>query len=340
MKQTKGRDSNFELLRIVAMMLVMLVHANYLSLGNVTQGELHASPLTAMVRIVCEQLCIVSVNLFILLSGWFGIRPTIKKFASLIFQILFIGLVSVEVCRLAGVEVPVRAFNDLLYFGASYWFVPAYLILFCIAPVLNSFAEHASKREFAGVLAAFFALQMLFGWLTYDYGHFERGYSALSFIGLYLLAQFVRRHGECLRSLRWWQHLLFYMLFTAIPVAISTFGIWTKGKELGATMYSSLFVVAASLSLFLVFDKLRFESRTVNWLASSAFAIYLVHQAPGVFELYQKLFATAYEQMHGAWFIPLVLAVTTAIGLASILFDKVRMVLWELILKLKTILVK
>lgn len=340
MKQTKGRDSNFELLRIVAMMLVMLVHANYLSLGNVTQGELHASPLTAMVRIVCEQLCIVSVNLFILLSGWFGIRPTIKKFASLIFQILFIGLVSVEVCRLAGVEVPVRAFNDLLYFGASYWFVPAYLILFCIAPVLNSFAEHASKREFAGVLAAFFALQMLFGWLTYDYGHFERGYSALSFIGLYLLAQFVRRHGERLRSLRWWQHLLFYMLFTAIPVAISTFGIWTKGKELGATMYSSLFVVVASLSLFLVFDKLRFESRTVNWLASSAFAIYLVHQAPGVFGLYQKLFATAYEQMHGAWFIPFVLAVTTAIGLASILFDKVRMVLWELILKLKTILVK
>lgn len=340
MKNTKGRDSNFELLRIVAMMLVMLVHANYLSLGTVTQAELHATPWTGFVRIVCEQLCIVSVNLFVLLSGWFGIRPTVKKFASLLFQILFIGLVTVELCRVSGVEVPARAFNDLLYFGASYWFVPAYMILFCIAPVLNSFAEHASKREFAGVLAAFFALQMLFGWLTYDYGHFARGYSAMSFVGLYLLAQFVRRHGERLRSLKWWQHLAFYLLFTAIPVAISTFGIWTKGKELGATMYSSLFVVAASMSLFLVFDKMRFESKAVNWLASSAFAIYLVHQAPGAFDLYQKVFSTAYAELHGAWFIPFTLAATLAIGLGAILLDKVRIVAWELTLRLKTKLVK
>lgn len=340
MKNIRGRDSNFELLRIVAMMLVMLVHANYLSLGNVTQSELHTMPLTAMVRIVCEQLCIVSVNLFVLLSGWFGIRPTVKKFASLIFQILFIGIVSVEACRLAGEDVSARAFNDLLYLGASYWFVPSYLILFCIAPVLNAYCERASKREFAKLLTGFFVMEMLFGWLTYDYGHFERGYSALSFVGLYLLAQFVRRHGERLRSFRWWQHLLFYLLFTAIPVAISTFGIYTKGKELGATMYSSLFVIAASLSLFLVFDKLRLESRAINWLASSAFAIYLVHQAPGMFDLYQKFFSTAYEQMHGAWFIPFVLVATIVMGFVSILLDKVRMVLWELILKLKTILVK
>ena len=281
----KNRDSNFELLRIVAMMLVMLVHANYLSLGNVTQAELHTTPFTGVLRIVCEQLCIVSVNLFVLLSGWFGIRPTVKKFASLLFQILFIGLASVEVCRLAGVLVPARAFNDLLYFGASYWFVPAYLILFCIAPVLNAYCERASKREFATLLAGYFVMEMLFGWLTYDYGNFSRGYSAMSFIGLYLLAQFVRRHGERLRSLRWWQHLLFYLLFTAIPVAVSIFGLYTKNKELGATMYSSMFVIAASLSLFLVFDKLHFESKVVNWLASSAFAIYVVNQATVVFEL-------------------------------------------------------
>lgn len=340
MKNTKGRDSNFELLRIVAMMLVMLVHANYLSLGTVTQAELHAAPWTGFVRIVCEQLCIVSVNLFVLLSGWFGIRPTVKKFASLLFQILFIGLATVELCRLAGVEVPARAFNDLLYFGASYWFVPAYMILFCVAPVLNSFAEHASKREFAGVLAAFFALQMLFGWLAYDYGHFARGYSAMSFVGLYLLAQYVRRHGERIRSLKWWQHLSLYLLFTAIPVAISTFGIWAKGKELGATMYSSLLVVGASMSLFLVFDKVRFESKVVNWLASSAFAIYLVHQAPGAFDLYRKFFSTAYAELHGAWFIPFALATTLVIGVGSILLDKVRIVVWELLLKLKTKLVK
>ena len=85
MTQTTRRDSNLELFRLVAMLLVMLVHANYTSLGNVTQSELLETPFTAIVRVVCEQLCIVSVNLFVLLSGWFGIRPSLKKFVSLIF---------------------------------------------------------------------------------------------------------------------------------------------------------------------------------------------------------------------------------------------------------------
>ena len=87
-----GRKSNFELLRIFAMMLVLLVHANYLSLGSVTQSEITTSPFGGFVRIFCEQLCIVSVNLFVLISGWFGIRPTLKKFATLLFQILFIAI--------------------------------------------------------------------------------------------------------------------------------------------------------------------------------------------------------------------------------------------------------
>lgn len=328
-----SRSSNFELLRLVAMMLVMLVHANYLSLGGVTQAELQATPFSGFVRILCEQLCIVSVNLFILISGWFGLRPTIKKLASLLFQILFIGLATVEMCRLSGVEVPVKAFNDLLYFGASYWFVPSYLILFCLAPVLNAYCEKVSKRDFALLLCGYFALEMLFGWLTYDYGNYARGYSALSFIGLYLLAQYVRRYGERLRALKWWQCVLFYLLFTAIPTLISLFGIYTKGKELGATMYSSLFVVGASLSLFLLFDKFNFKSGVVNWLASSAFAIYLVHQAPGAFNLYQELFSTAYNSMHGAWFICFALGAVVVIGLMSILLDKVRLLLWTAVVK-------
>ena len=44
MKQTKERDSNFELLRIVAMLLVLLVHANYFSLGDVTRDEIISTP--------------------------------------------------------------------------------------------------------------------------------------------------------------------------------------------------------------------------------------------------------------------------------------------------------
>lgn len=336
----KNRDSNFELLRLVAMMLVMLVHANYLSLGAVSQSEIIASPWGGLARVVFEQLCVVSVNIFVLISGWFGIRPTIKKFSSFIFQVLFIGLISAQSCIVAGVDVPKKALSDMLYFGASYWFVPAYMILYWVAPVLNSFCERASKRDFATVLISFFTLQSIFGWLTEDYGHYAKGYSAISFIGLYLLAQFVRRHGNRLLSLKWWQSLLVYTIATAIPVVISYLGILYKDKTLGAISYNSLFVIVASMALVLMFNRFHFHSKVVNWLASSAFAIYLVHQAPGVTDLYINLFKEAYDSMHGAMFILFTIGVTLSIAIVSILFDKIRLLIWDGVLWLKRVIIK
>ena len=336
----KSRDSNFELLRLVAMMLVMLVHANYHSLGAVTQSEIIESPWSSFVRVTLEQLCVVSVNLFVLISGWFGIRPTLKKFSSFIFQVLFIGLISVQICIMADVDVPKKALSDLLYFGASYWFVPAYMILYWIAPVLNSFSERASKREFAPVLISFFTLQTIYGWITEDYGHYAKGYSAVSFMGLYLLAQFIRHHGNRLLSIKWWQSLLIYIIATAIPVVISYLGILYKDKTLGAISYTSLFVITASVALVLMFNTFHFKSRVINWLASSAFAIYLVHQAPGVTDLYINFFKEAYASMSGWLFIPFAIFATTLLGIASILIDKVRVAVWEMVLKVKSLLVR
>lgn len=333
MAQTTRRDSNLELFRLVAMLLVMLVHANYTSLGNVTQSELLEKPLSAVVRLLCEQLSIVSVNLFVLLSGWFGIRPTLKKFASLIFQVYFIGLSVTLLCRLSGIDVPNQMFRELLYFGASYWFVPAYIILFWFAPILNSFAEHASKRDFGWTLVAFFAVQSLFGWLS-GYGNFHSGYSAISFFGLYLLARYVRLYAERLCAMEWWKHLLGYLLLTAIPATMSILGLYFADRTLGATSYASPFVIGASMSLLLMFSKFHFESRAVNWFSASAFAIYLVHQAPGARQLYYHFFNISYDTISGWLFIPFVIAVTLVIALASILFDKVRILVWNAALKI------
>lgn len=74
----KDRQSNIEQLRIIAMLLVVFVHANYFSLGTVSQSEILRDPYTSLIRIFLEQICIVGVNVFVLISGWFGIRPTLR----------------------------------------------------------------------------------------------------------------------------------------------------------------------------------------------------------------------------------------------------------------------
>ena len=74
----------------------------------------------------------------------------------------------------------------------------------------------------------------------------------------------------------------------------------------------------------LLFSKLSFKSKVVNWLSSSAFAIYLLHQAPGVSDLYRTTFARAYESMHGGLFVLFTLGAVAAVALLAIMLDKLR----------------
>ena len=85
----KTRDSNIELLRMLAMFLVLLVHADFFSLGTPTLQDIQTSTLDSTLRIFFEALSIVCVNVFVLISGWFGIRPSLKGVSNFIFQCLF-----------------------------------------------------------------------------------------------------------------------------------------------------------------------------------------------------------------------------------------------------------
>lgn len=63
------RASNMELLRLVAMFLVMVTHAVHLSLGILTSEKWFGSPLPTFLRMFVSQCSFVCVNVFVLISG-------------------------------------------------------------------------------------------------------------------------------------------------------------------------------------------------------------------------------------------------------------------------------
>lgn len=74
---TKGpRQSNFELLRLFAMFLVLVVHSDFWILGRPTATCLIEMPVQSFTKVMVESIAIVCVNCFILISGWFGIKAT------------------------------------------------------------------------------------------------------------------------------------------------------------------------------------------------------------------------------------------------------------------------
>ena len=181
------RNSSIELLRILAMFMVLMLHFNGLTLGPVTIDTLIHTPILGGFRIFLCQATIICVNIFILISGYFGIRPTFRWIKSFLFQVFFYTTLLLFIAFLLKWEIDWGTTFKAFYFGSIYWYIPAFLILYILSPVINKFLENSTSYEILYTVCAFYCVQIIYGYVI-DTGGFMGGYSALSFIGLYMIA--------------------------------------------------------------------------------------------------------------------------------------------------------
>lgn len=92
MDKIKERYSGFELLRIVAMILVLIVHV-LICLPRPTTDFAIAEPFKAISFYFTDAISIICVNVFILISGWFGINLRLQRLSILLFQVFFFAIV-------------------------------------------------------------------------------------------------------------------------------------------------------------------------------------------------------------------------------------------------------
>lgn len=174
------------------MFLVLVVHADFWSLGGPTSNEFTANPLNAIARTLLESISIVCVNVFILISGWFGIRPSLKGLLNFVFQCTFFlfGIYAVMLAT-GAVHMSLKGIAGCLCLTSDHWFIRAYVGLYLLTPILNSFIEKASRHRLEIFLIAFYIFQTIWGWLGAS-DFVADGYSSFSFIGLYILARYIR----------------------------------------------------------------------------------------------------------------------------------------------------
>lgn len=338
--KSKMRLSNMELLRIVSMLFVMMLHANFLGIHAPYQSDLVVNPFTTVVRCFIEALAIVAVDVFVLLSGWFGINFSIKKLTGLLFQVIFfsLGFFIVFAIVSPSMAFTVDKVKGIFLMNGDYWFVKAYIVLFILSPVLNMFVEHATKKQFQLVLFSFYMFHTLYGWLMDASVAFTmNGTTGLSFIGLYLLGRYIRLYPFRLIKLRKSVDVLIYVGCTSV---LTMFNILLLAKGQAVTVegrlysYASPLVIVSSVYLLLYFSKLSFSSKVVNWIASSCFAVYLFH-CNGFFfgKYYRDIIRNLYDDTCVS--VLRIVLYILAIYILAILLDKVRMFLWKYFLCLK-----
>lgn len=115
MGNTKVRESNIELLRNISMFMILVIHANFVSLPRIGYEELMSNTVPSVTRFFIESLGIVAVNVFVFISGWFGVKTRTKSVLSFIYLILFYLLGGVFYSLLLG-------WNHSAYSGCLMYF--------------------------------------------------------------------------------------------------------------------------------------------------------------------------------------------------------------------------
>ena len=329
----KYRKSNMELLRIISMFLVLVVHADFLALGIPSSKNLEADTLQTFGRFFFEALSIGCVNVFVLISGWFGMHASVKGICKLLFQCLFFTIgIFFFFLILGKTQFDSNTLIEWFFLNKSYWFIKTYLCLHLISPILNAFVEKASPKVFRTVLIALFLYIFIYGWLFDATKDIAKGYSIISFIGLYLLARYVRLYPFKLTQLNKYADLGIFFITVLLITGLAMLGTYIINKNMTNMMYwySNPLIIVGSIYLLLYFSKMKMDSKIINIIAKSSFAVYLLHCNSNILvDYYAPAIKNLYNSYSGIVFLLLAFGLMVGVFALSVLIDQFRIYNWD-----------
>ena len=320
------RQSGIELLRVISMILIIFGHTHIRLRQSPALETIIGGPLAFFMDVLLSCVTTLGVGVFIAISGWFGIKFKTKGLAKYLFLVFF------TLWAIYGIAIALHVTNfnysgikTSLCFYEGYWFVLGYLGLYLISPLLNTFIEHATKKELQIVLLSYFLFQSYVSWLSGWYDYYS-GYSIILFAGIYLTAAYLKKYPidwiEKYAPQLWVATIL---LMTVIAY-ISLWGLGFAGRQIRD---DNPLTIIASILLVVTFSKLKFQNRLVNWLATSCFTVYLIHYSPFVYPHLMQLMRNFYQQYDGLIYTTILLAVLFATYIGCTLFDQIRIAFWK-----------
>lgn len=172
------------------MLMVLVLHSNFL----ISYPDENLDSTSSLIKIAVQMVNICAVDVFVFISGWFKIKPSLRGLLAFLWQVFyFVAILLFIQCFFNDGNISPKDFLMLFgLLGGGGWFVGSYIALYILSPILNSFVEATSTKRLCIVTLSFFVFQTLWG-LTLSVDFITMGYSAFSFIGIYLLAQTLRR---------------------------------------------------------------------------------------------------------------------------------------------------
>lgn len=320
MQIQKKRDSSVECFRILATFLVLIVHFTGWFIGGISAPFDASQDLSLRIgQMVIGSLCVVCVNCFLIISGWYGIKLKLQSIWK-----MYVLLVCIYVPFQLAVSLYTDNFSivllgdNLLAFTRESYFVQCYLMLMFFSPVINCFFEKYGRKTLGFVLA-FWVIEIVMENVKDNKSlGFEDGYSLIHFVLIYMLAKVASLYKEEILKIGRNKWIIGYFIcacFVCIGHLVGFKHTWD---------YSNPIVVIESFCLFFPFLYKPFYNKKINWLAGSAFAVYIIHTTSPVYDLLVKVDNWLLNHFDYLIYLPSYLLVCIIAFFVCIAYDKCR----------------
>jgi len=282
----ESRTLWIDALKIVAMVLVILLHVMGNTINTFGLNEYHKTVYDALIA-----LANVCIPIFVMVSGYLllnpkkemGIKRMFKKYALKILLILgtfgtfFIVLEEYFNTRTVDLEMFKNTLVRLITGNvwAHMWYLYMLLGLYLITPLLKILTNNITKEKFKYLLFILYFLTILIPDIKFAFGieinlyMFQMPYLFYYLLGCYLSMYEITEK----------QKIIFYILglFSIVLVLIN----YSDGYNYINVSYGTTYLVILAMSLFLLFKNAKINSRfskIITSIGECSLGIYILHQ--------------------------------------------------------------
>jgi len=326
-----NRDSNYELLRLVAIFFIVYYHLL----------RFFVAPESSMIIYQSLQIPLhIGVPVFVLISGYYGIKLSMCGLLRILLPLLFfyvpietaghfwIGFDCADSLGLA---------NPLFFISQSpYWFVRTYFWLFLLSPVLNLYLKESTSKQRLYLLAVLCIIAVYFGTVRGDSSLFG-GKNVVNFMFIYVLGNTIRHYQKIIDGINLSSIIIGYILLNALILFLYHYFYSPTAVDLLTRLcfsYCSPLLIHNAVLFFLIFGRLHFHNEFVNRVASSTFSVYIIHHVPFIlFWILRPITMSVVEIGSPSYTIGVLSVLSLGVMSACIITDQIFRPLFDYITK-------
>lgn len=287
------RQSNIELLRIIAMLMIIAYHFVVHGANEVIPYTVTPERIWVNLFSMCGKM---GVNLFVLISGYLGISRefSFKKLFHIEGMQLFYSISLMIIFTVANHTFDVRGIGTSLFptLFDEYWFVSSYIILYLLTPFINRFLRDVDRNTYRQLilleiilwsLIPFFTIRISTGMYFTQFLWMLVTYTIGAYIGLY--------HDDLSNktviikfNINWISVFWICIFIDAIYIIFTVLiGRWNP-TFLYYSIYASYgsnspIIIIGAIGIFLYFINIDMGSiKWINSLAASSLPVYMLHE--------------------------------------------------------------